>query len=516
MNNKNIDKKLLTITFNKNEAINFDCDGAFVFIASDMKMSEQLKNFDEKNGKIISLLLEKKSAFDGKFGSMKTLSINSNNKLKNIVVVGLGDTKELDDLKIEELGSKILLKSNMLKFDDISLFAADVASSADKNARLALGIKMASYKFDKYFTEKKSENEDKNELTIVNIFCNEHDSTKTLFEEYYLNLVKGIFLARDCISEPPNVLYPESYANKIIEAFSDLKSVNIKILNHKELKELNMNALLGVGQGSVKESKVVIMEYNGGNKDEKPLAFAGKGVCFDTGGISLKPPGGMEDMKYDMAGSASVVGLMMTLASRKAKVNAVGIVGLVENMPDGNAQRPSDVVFSASGKSIEVLNTDAEGRLVLADILWYVQKNYNPKILIDLATLTGAILIALGTAYAGAFSNNDELAEKVCKSGAKVKEKVWRMPMDEVYEKMIKSEIADVANISTSGKGAGSATAAHFLQKFVEKDMPWVHLDIAGMAWAKSPTHLCNKGAVGFGVRLLDQMVRDYYESKKA
>jgi leucyl aminopeptidase len=272
-----------------------------------------------------------------------------------------------------------------------------------------------------------------------------------------------------------------------------------------------MGALLGVGQGSINESKMVIMKYTGTDEETAPIAFIGKGVTFDSGGISLKPAAGMEDMKYDMAGSATVVGLMKTLAARKAKVNAIGVVGLVENMPGGNAQRPSDVVTSMSGQTIEVLNTDAEGRLVLADALWYTQDKYKPKIMVNLATLTGAMVVALGDVYAGLFSNDKDLTEKLVKSGKKSNERLWPFPMGKEYDEMIKSEIADMANIS-SGRGAGSITAAQFLQRFVNKT-PWAHLDIAGVAWNKKGNDITPKGAVGFGVRLLNQMVKDYYES---
>ena len=274
---------------------------------------------------------------------------------------------------------------------------------------------------------------------------------------------------------------------------------------------MGMNALLGVGQGSIRGSYLVVIEWKGTNKKNKPLAFVGKGVCFDTGGISLKPAKFMEDMTYDMAGSAVVVGLLKNFALRKAKVNAIGVVGLVENMPDGNAQRPGDIVKSYSGKTIEILNTDAEGRLVLADALTYTEKKYNPKFIIDLATLTGAIIVSLGSEYAGLFSNNDQLSNQIFKSGQKVGEKVWRMPLDNNYDKLINSKKADMQNINYVG-GAGSTTAAQFLQRFILKDTPWAHLDIAGMAFSKYGGALNSEGATGFGVKLLNQLVEDNYE----
>ena len=272
-----------------------------------------------------------------------------------------------------------------------------------------------------------------------------------------------------------------------------------------------MGALLGVGQGSIRESQLVIMEYNGGNEKDAPVAFVGKGVTFDTGGISIKPAAGMEDMKYDMGGSAAVVGTMMALAGRKAKVNAVGVIGLVENMPGGNAQRPSDVVNTMSGQTVEVLNTDAEGRLVLADALWYTQVKHKPKLVVNLATLTGAIVIALGEEYAGLFSNNDNLSNKLTKAGTATGERLWRFPMGDEYDKMIDSQIADIQNIS-AGRGAGSITAAQFLKRFIKDNTPWAHLDIAGVAWTKKDQDICPKGATAFGVRLLDKFVAENYE----
>ncbi len=288
--------------------------------------------------------------------------------------------------------------------------------------------------------------------------------------------------------------------------------LNIKIYNEKEMKQLGLNALVGVGQGSVNGSYLATIEWNGKKKsNQKPLAFVGKGVCFDTGGISLKPARFMEEMKYDMAGSAVVVGLLKSFALRKAKINAIGVVGLVENMPGGNAQRPSDIVKSFSGKTIEVLNTDAEGRLVLADALSFTEKKYKPKFIIDLATLTGAIIISLGEEYAGLFSNNDELSKNIYKAGENVNEKVWRLPLHKNYDKLIDSRIADVQNINYVG-GAGSITAAQFLQRFILNKTPWAHLDIAGMSFSKKVANLNSGGATGFGVMLLNYLVKEYYE----
>jgi len=321
-----------------------------------------------------------------------------------------------------------------------------------------------------------------------------------------------VFLARDLVSEPPNVLNPKKYTEEI----KKLKKLGLKveILNESMMKKLGMRSLLGVGQGSENESFLVTIKWNGANSNfGKPLAFVGKGVCFDTGGISLKPSRFMEEMKYDMGGSAVVVGLMKSFALRKAKINAIGVVGLVENMPDGNAQRPGDIVESYSGKTIEVLNTDAEGRLVLADALTYTEKKYKPKFIIDLATLTGAIIMALGEEYAGLFSNNDKLSNDLHLIGNNINEKVWRLPLHKNYDKLMNSAYADVQNINYAG-GAGSITAAQFLQRFILDNTPWVHLDIAGMAFSKKAANLNSGGATGFGVRLLNDLVKKHHEKK--
>ena len=323
------------------------------------------------------------------------------------------------------------------------------------------------------------------------------------------SIIDGTNLTKELVSEPGNILHPDEYAKRILQ----LRKIGLKvtIYDKKKLKKLGMNALLGVGQGSIRGSYLVTIEWKGDKLNKKPLAFVGKGVCFDTGGISLKPAKFMEDMTYDMAGSAVVVGLMKTLALRKAKINAVGVVGLVENMPDGNAQRPGDIVKSYSGKTIEILNTDAEGRLVLADALTFTEKKYNPKFIVDLATLTGAIIVSLGSEYAGMFSNNDKLSKELFEAGKKVGEKVWRMPLHKNYDKLIDSKNADMQNINYAG-GAGSTTAAQFLQRFILKNTPWAHLDIAGMAFSKYGGALNSWGATGFGVRLLNKLIEDNYE----
>ena len=365
------------------------------------------------------------------------------------------------------------------------------------------GLKIKSYEFNLYKGSQK-----KNSF-LVEALINRSKKDKINIQKFN-SIETGVNFARDLVSEPPNVLFPKEYVNRLLK----LKKIGIKVTvyNEAKMKKLGMNSLLGVGRGSSKESYLVTLEYYGNKKNRNKLfSFVGKGVCFDTGGISLKPARFMEEMKYDMAGSAVVSGLMQSLALRKAKINVVGVVGLVENMPGGNAQRPGDIVKSYSGKTIEVLNTDAEGRLVLADALTFTEKKFKPKFIIDLATLTGAIIVSLGEEYAGLFSNNDELSEKLYKVGLEVNEKVWRLPLNKNYDKLINSSIADVQNINYSG-GAGSITAAQFLQRFILKNTPWAHLDIAGMAFSKKAANLNPSGATGFGVRLLNQLIDKYYE----
>jgi leucyl aminopeptidase len=468
-------------------------------------LSPHIMLLDQKYHGVISKITSDKEIFSGKYCATKILTgTDKDGNLAHILLVGIGDRKKLQDYQVEEIGGKIY--SSISKMKQFSVLCEDLDP-----ALLASGATLASYRFNHYFSKDKLEDKEA-KLKDMSFFSENHSSAKKKFEDYS-SLTKAVFLARDVISEPPNVLFPESYAEKVKGILEPL-DVSVEIFGERDMESLGMGALLCVGQGSVKESKLVIMKYDGvDNDDEKPVAFVGKGVTFDSGGISIKPSAGMEDMKYDMAGSAAVVGAMMALALRKAKVNAVGVIALVENMPGGNAQRPSDVVKSMSGKSIEVLNTDAEGRLILSDALWYVQEKFNPKFIVDLATLTGAITIALGqNIYAGLFSNDDKLSENLIKTGELVHERLWRFPVNDEYDKMINSDIADMKNVGE--KGAGSITAAQFLHRFIKKGVPWAHLDIAGVAWDKKGTNISPKGAVGFGVRLLDKLIKEHYESK--
>ena len=373
------------------------------------------------------------------------------------------------------------------------------------SSEFIFGYTLKSYTFDKYKTSDK-ENSKKN--IIYKIITSHKEKIKKKYE--YNDAIKsGIFFTRDLVSEPGNILHPDEYAKRLIK----LKKYGLKVTvyDEKKLKKLGCNALVGVGQGSIRGSYLVTIEWNGNKSKSKPLAFVGKGVCFDTGGISLKPAKFMEDMTYDMAGSAVVVGLMKNFALRKAKVNAVGVVGLVENMPGGNAQRPGDIVKSYSGKTIEVLNTDAEGRLVLADAITFTEKKFKPNLIIDLATLTGAIIVCLGSEYAGLFSNDDKLSKQIFDAGKKVDEKVWRLPLHKKFDKLMDSKTADMQNINYVG-GAGSITAAQFLQRFIINKTPWAHLDIAGMAFSNYAGALNPGGATGYGVRLLNKFVEDNYE----
>ncbi len=404
---------------------------------------------------------------------------------------------------IENLGAEFLGRINYGKNSEFFL-ASDSVKSKEENflGHFLHGLRLKSYEFKKYKTKK-----DKRNIKVTVIGNKNKPSLKNQLK--FKALEEGTFYARDLVSEPGNILHPDEYTKRLSSLKKDGLKVNI--YDEKKLKKLGMNALLGVGQGSVRGSYLVTMEWNGAKNNSRPLAFVGKGVCFDTGGYSLKPAKFMEDMTYDMAGSAAVVGLMKNLALRKAKVNAVGVVGLVENMVSGNAQRPGDIVKSYSGKTIEILNTDAEGRLVLADALTFTEKKFKPKFIVDLATLTGAIIVCLGSEYAGLFSNDDKLSKQICNAGEIVEEKVWRMPLHKNYDKLMNSKNADVQNINYVG-GAGSTTAAQFLQRFILKDTPWAHLDIAGMAFSKYGGALNSGGATGFGVRLLNQLIEENYE----
>ncbi|MDP1724257.1 MAG: leucyl aminopeptidase [Alphaproteobacteria bacterium] len=449
--------------------------------------------------------------FEGNNGETLELITPTNTALSRILLVGMGNPKDMCETQVENLGGSIYAALAMKGDENATTAIGSIDCPHFKDETfatcLARGIQYRSYRFDKYRTTIK-ENK-KPSLKQVNILTKEPDAAQNLYTQSK-GIVEAVAFTKDLVAEPANILHPESYAARVKE-LSTL-GLKVKALGVKEMTALGMHALVGVGLGSAIETQLVVLEWNGSsNPKDDPIAFIGKGVTFDTGGISLKPGAGMDEMKWDMAGSATVVGTMIALAKRKAKVNAIGLIGLVENMPSSKAQRPGDVVKSMSGQTIEVLNTDAEGRLVLCDVLTYCQTQYKPKCMIDLATLTGAMIIALGHEYAGIFANNDELADQLIAAGKKTEEKLWRMPMEKAYDKAIDSPIADMQNISND-RAAGSIIGAQFLNRFVNKDIPWAHLDIAGVAWTKKDMPLSAKGATAFGVRLLDKFVSETYE----
>ncbi|MBU1325511.1 MAG: leucyl aminopeptidase [Alphaproteobacteria bacterium] len=444
--------------------------------------------------------------FTGATNSTQLVAGVSGCDAATVVITGAGAAGALDDLALEAAAGAAY---HAVKMSGADVLALDVSHlSADQAARAAFAARLAAYRFLKYRTTLKPEKTPS--IDTIRIVTAEAGAAQAAYDADFAPVAEAVEFSRDLVSEPANILYPEEYARRV-KALEKL-GLEVEVLGETELEALGFRTLLAVGQGSVRDSQVAIMKWNGGVEGEQPIAFVGKGVCFDTGGISIKPAEGMEEMKWDMGGSAAVVGLMHALAGRKAKVNAIGVVGLVENMPDGNAIRPGDVVETLSGQTVEILNTDAEGRLVLADCLWYTQERFKPKFMVDLATLTGAMIVSLGLEYAGVFSNSDDLAEDIARAAPKVGENVWRMPIPAIYERHIDSSIADVKNMG-NGRAGGSITAALFLQRFTN-GVPWAHIDIAPTAWvkdSKSPT--VPDGAVGWGVRTLDRMVRDSCES---
>jgi leucyl aminopeptidase len=455
----------------------------------------------------------KESSFTGGFLHNLEIVAPAKTKFARIFLLGLGDVKNLDVLKGEALGGAVTGLAASAKVDTVSVMLDDHKAMKVTDGSLAVavatGLSLKAYRFDKYRTKTGDKTPSLKSATI-------HAAAEAKAKKLWpaaAAVIEAVKMSRDLVSEPANVIYPVTLA----EHCKSLKSfgLHVEVLDEKQMKKLGMNTLLGVAQGSANPPRLVMMEWRGnpGAKDKSPLALVGKGVTFDSGGISIKPAGGMEEMKWDMGGSAAVIGAMQALAARKAKVNVVGVVALVENMPSGTAQRPGDVVTSMSGQTVEVINTDAEGRLILADAVWHTVEKYKPHTLIDLATLTGAIIVALGDEYAGLFANDDALADKLLKSSATVDEKIWRMPLCDQYDKDINSDIADMKNVGAAGK-AGSAAGAVFIQRFVKKGVAWAHLDIAGVAWMKRDKPTVPKGATAFGVRLLNQFVADHFEAK--
>ena len=450
----------------------------------------------------------KAERFTGKKNSSLDLVVPAGLKVARLVVLGLGKAAELKPTDFVKLGGVVFGKvpnaaSDATVFGEIPGGPIKSGQAAD----LAQGVRLRAYAFDRYKTKRKDDDKLPTPRRVT-IAVGDVAAARKAYDPRSA-VSDGVLIARDLVNEPANVLYPEEFARRA-GALKKFR-VSVEVLDTKAIRKLGMNALLGVGQGSAHESRVVVMRWNGGKAGEAPVAFIGKGVCFDTGGISIKPAASMEDMKGDMAGAACVVGLMHALAARKARINAVGVIGLVENMPDGNAQRPGDIVKSMSGQTIEIINTDAEGRLVLADVIWYAAQRFKPKFIVDLATLTGAIIVALGQEYAGMFSNNDQLADRLTKSGTETGELVWRMPLAPEYDKMIDSKFADMKNTGGS-RWAGAITAAQFIKRFVDDKTPWAHLDIAGTGFDSRQTDINRSWGSGWGVRLLERLAADYYE----
>jgi len=474
---------------------------AFI-VDEDGGLPEAAAELDELSGGLLGEALAGER-FTGARGQQVVVVMPKSSQARRVALVGGGKVQDRDLRAHEVIGANLVKAHAGSGFKTMALHVPDTEAAI----AAASGARLAAYRFDTYFTKLKPAQ--KPSLKTFTLVTGDEKAARKAFKDEDA-VLQGTYLARDLMNEPPNVLYPESFAARIREL--EQHGIEVEILGEAEMEKLGMGALLGVGQGSVRESQMAIMRWMGGKKSQKPVALVGKGVCFDTGGISLKPGAQMEDMRGDMGGAAAVTGTMLALARRKAKANVVGLVGLVENMPDGNAQRPGDIVTSASGQTIEIQNTDAEGRLVLADVLWYAQEHEKPQAIVDLATLTGAIVISLAHEHAGLFTPDDKLCEQLTEAGKATGETVWRLPLGDYYDNMLKSKFADMRNIG--GRSGGSITAAQFLKRFVKDGMPWAHLDIAGVAWREGEKPATDVGwASGFGPRLLNRWIADNYET---
>ena len=476
------------------------------------EMGPNAKDLDKAHNGFLSHALKQSANFKGKHGQILQTITSPESSLSRVILLGLGKNEELDALKVEEAAGKLFAGLGKSVVEDVS-FLADRSKKLKIEtlaAHFANGFKLRSYKFDRYKSKKKDKDETPS-LKKLKILAPHPANAKKAFEELE-HVATGTFLARDLVNTAPNDLYPESYAKLLRDELKPL-GIEVEIFDEKKLEKMGMGGITAVGKGSERKPRMVVMRWNGGSKAKsaKKLGFVGKGVTFDTGGISIKPSAGMDEMKMDMGGSAAVAGLMKSLALRKAKANVIGIVGLAENMPASNAYRPGDVLKSYNGKTIEVLNTDAEGRLVLADCLTYMQQEYKPEFIIDLATLTGAMMVALGHEYCGSFVNDNTLWKQMEKASEISGEKLWRMPLDKAWKKEVESPVADVQNLGKS-RYAGACTAAAFLEHFIEEDVKWAHMDIAGTAWRKSDQPTVPKFGSGFGVRVLNDLVAKYYE----
>ncbi|WP_126173662.1 leucyl aminopeptidase [Altericroceibacterium xinjiangense] len=444
--------------------------------------------------------------FTGKAGQVFETFVERDGTVVRLALVGVGKPGEDRSASLEKAGAALTAKYLTSGEDALALDLTGANLQPEDVASLLLGLRLRGWRHDAYRT--RLTDEQKISLKQITVIGAPEGSEQVWATEQAV--AAGVEFTRTLVAEPANIIYPESFVERCQQQFEGT-GAQLVVLGEDEMRELGMGALLGVSQGSVREARLLAIKWMGGAQDNKPTVFVGKGVTFDTGGISIKPAGGMEDMKWDMGGAGAVAGAMLTLATRKAKANVIGVCGLVENMPDGNAQRPGDVVTTMSGQTVEVINTDAEGRLVLCDAITWVQQEFTPAAIVDLATLTGAMIIALGHEHGGLFSNNDGLADKLTAAGKASGDKLWRFPLSPAYDKLIDSPIADMKNVGP--RWAGSITAAQYIQRFVENGTPWAHLDIAGMVWADKPGATWDKGATGFGVRLVDRFVRDNLEA---
>jgi leucyl aminopeptidase len=485
-------------------------DTAVVFADDSRKPSATVQALDKKCAGLIGQALKKSKTFTGKAGESLCITLPEKTGFAQVLCVGIGKAGTLDALGAETIGGKLfkaLEAAGATRTVAFSENAAKFLKNYDFASRLAAGLELRSYAFDHYRAKDKS---GKPKLAALDIVTDSPAKAKSAFERLS-RTTQGVFMARELVNEPPNHLYPDAFARRLKRELEPL-GVGIDILDEKKMQKLGMGALLAVGMGSEKKPRIVVMHWKGTGAKKGPLALVGKGVTFDTGGISIKPAAGMHEMKMDMGGAAAVAGTIRALALRKARTNVVGIVGLAENMPSHNAYRPGDILKSYSGKTIEVLNTDAEGRLVLADVLTYVQKTYKPHTIIDLATLTGAMMVALGFEYCGTFANDDKLWSQMEKASAATGEKLWRMPLDEIWKKDMEGDVADLQNLGKSDRYGGACTAAGFLEHFIEDNTPWAHMDIAGTAWSKADKPTVPKYGTGFGVRVLERLIADNYE----
>jgi leucyl aminopeptidase len=479
-----------------------------LFVASDKQLLATAQTVDRDTGGAVQRALSA-GRFTGATNQTVTV-LGHAGGAERVLLLGIGRPRDLDARTAEGLGGVIAAEANGSGHRAVTVVVDAVKGSklspGQIAAHIALGAQLRNYRFDKYKTKDKPEQ--KLSLAELTIVVAGPAEARRAYEKL-APTIDAVFFTRDLVSEPANVLYPVEFARRAKE-LSKL-GVKVQVLGEAEMKKLGLNVLLAVGQGSARESQLLVMTWMNGPKNQKPVALIGKGVCFDTGGISLKPAGGMEDMKWDMGGAGAVVGAMKLIAGRKAKANVVAVCALVENMPDGNATRPGDVVKSLSGQTVEIINTDAEGRLILCDAMWYCQEKFKPQAMVELSTLTGAIIISLGHERAGLFSNNKQLSDRLRAAGSQIGEKLWRMPLGPAYDKLIESEIADMKNVS-NGRDGGSITAAQFLQRFVQEGVAWAHIDIAGVAWSNKGNSTMPKGATAYGVRLLDKLIADNYE----